>query len=35
MWNSALREKFKFFFQQFFANIDKKKSFWKEDWALG
>ena len=23
MWNSALREKFNFFFQEFFASIDK------------
>ena len=34
MWNSALREKFDFFFQEIFTSVNKIP-FWLEDWALG
>ena len=35
MWNSALREKFKFLFFKSFLQVLTKFSFWPEDWALG
>ena len=35
MWNSALWEKFNFYFQRVFLLVLTKFSFWEEDWALG
>ena len=35
MWNSALREKFNFYFFRSFLLVLTKFSFWKNDWALG
>ena len=35
MWNSALREKFNFYFCKSFLLVLTKFSFWQEDWALG